>query len=148
MWMVLVFRMAAKTISRSTPGLPDTEKISVNLGFVDLGHIDLLVKEGFYSNRTDFIRTAIRQQLSHHDEAVRQVVARNTFTLGLRNYTREELEAVQASGELLHVRGLGLTSIAADVSPELARSTIASIVVLGALNATPAVRAALADRLC
>ncbi len=140
--------MAAKTISRSTPGLPDTEKISVNLGFVDLGHIDLLVKEGFYSNRTDFIRTAIRQQLIHHGDAVRQVVARNTFTLGLRNYTREELESVQASGECLHVRGLGLTSIAADVTPELARSTIASIVVLGALNATPAVRAALADRLC
>ena len=139
--------MAAKTLSRSTPGLPDTEKVTVNLGFVDLGQIDLLVKEGFYSNRTDFIRSAIRQQLMHHGDAVRQVVARNTFTLGLRSYSRAELEALRESGQSLHIRGLGLTSIAPDVSPELARDTIASLVVLGTLNASPEVKAALADRL-
>ena len=139
--------MAGKTLSRSTPGLPDVEKISVNLGFVDLGQIDLLVKEGFYSNRTDFIRNAIRQQLGSHADAVRQVVARHTFALGLRSYSRSELEALRAAGETLHIRGLGLTSIAADVSPELARSTIASLVVLGSLNASPEVKAALADRL-
>jgi Arc/MetJ-type ribon-helix-helix transcriptional regulator len=139
--------MAAKTLSRSTPGVPDAEKITVNLGFVDLGHIDLLVKEGFYSNRTDFIRTAIRQQLMHHGDAVRQVVARNTFTLGLRNYSRAELEAARDAGASLHIRGLGLTSIDSDVSPELARASIASLVVLGTLNASPEVKAALADRL-
>ncbi len=139
--------MAGKTLSRSTPGLPDNEKITVNLGFVDLGQIDLLVKEGFYSNRTDFIRTAIRQQLTQHGDAVRQSVARNTFTLGLKSYTRAELEAAQTAGEKLHIRGLGLTSIAADVSPELARATIESLVVLGALSASPEVKAALADRL-
>lgn len=139
--------MAGKTLSRSTPGLPDAEKITVNLGFVDLGQIDLLVKEGFYSNRTDFIRSAIRQQLMHHGDAVRQVVARNTFTLGLKSYTRAELEALQDAGEQLHIRGLGLTSIAPDVSPELARATIASLVVLGSLIASPSVKAALADRL-
>lgn len=139
--------MPAKTLSRSTPGLPDAEKITVNLGFVDLGHIDLLVKEGFYSNRTDFIRSAIRQQLMHHDDAVRQMVARNTFTLGLKTYGRAELEALRAAGEKLHIRGLGLTSIAPDVTPELARATIESLVVLGALNASPQVKAALADRL-
>lgn len=139
--------MPAKTLSRSTPGLPDTEKITINLGFVDLGHIDLLVKEGFYSNRTDFIRSAIRQRLMHHDDAVRQVVARNTFTLGLKTYSRAELEALRAAGETLHIRGLGLTSIAPDVTPELARATIESLIVLGALNASPQVKAALADRL-
>jgi len=139
--------MAAKTLSRSTPGLPDTEKVTVNLGFVDLGQIDLLVKEGFYSNRTDFIRSAIRQQLMHHGDAVRQVVARNTLTLGLRSYSRAELESLRAAGQSLHIRGLGLTSIAPDVSPELARDTIASLVVLGTLNASPEVKAALADRL-
>ncbi|MEP7059002.1 MAG: CopG family transcriptional regulator [Caldimonas sp.] len=139
--------MAGKSLSRSTPGLPDAEKITVNLGFVDLGQIDLLVKEGFYSNRTDFIRGAIRQQLLQHADAVKQVVARNTITLGLKHYTRTELEALQAAGEKVHIRGLGLTSIAPDVSPELARATIESIVVLGALSATPQVKAALADRL-
>ena len=139
--------MAGKTLSRSTPGLPDAEKITVNLGFVDLGQIDLLVKEGFYSNRTDFIRSAIRQQLMHHGDAVRQVVARNTFTLGLKSYSRAELEALQDSGVQVHIRGLGLTCIAPDVTPELARATIASLVVLGSLNASPAVKAALADRL-
>lgn len=139
--------MAAKTLSRSTPGLPDAEKITVNLGFVDLGQIDLLVKEGFYSNRTDFIRSAIRQHLLHHGDAVRQVVSRHTYTLGLKSYGRVELEALQAAGETLHIRGLGLTSIAPDVTPELARATIASLVVLGALSASPEVKAALADRL-
>jgi len=139
--------MAGKTLSRSTPGLPDTEKITVNLGFVDLGQIDLLVKEGFYSNRTDFIRSAIRQLLFSHGDAVRSAVARNDVTLGLKTYSRHELETLRAAGETIHIRGLGLTSIAPDVPPDLARATIESIVVLGALNATPQVKAALADRL-
>ena len=139
--------MAGKALSRSTPGLPETEKVTVNLGFVDLGQIDLLVKEGFYSNRTDCIRSAIRQLVQSHGDAIRSAVARNDVTLGLRTYSRQELERLQASGQTIHIRGLGLTSIAPDVSPDLARATIESIVVLGALNATPQVKAALADRL-
>jgi Arc/MetJ-type ribon-helix-helix transcriptional regulator len=139
--------MAGKTLSRSTPGMPDTEKVTVNLGFVDLGQIDLLVKEGFYANRTDFIRSAIRQQLGHHADAVRQVVARHTYTLGLKSYSRAELEAVRHAGQKLHIRGLGLTSIATDVTPELARATIESLVVLGALNASREVKSALAERM-
>src|ERR1700712_5021403 len=96
--------MARQTLSRSNPGLPDTEKITVNLGFVDLGHIDLLVKEGFYSNRTDFIRSAIRQQLQQHGEAMRQAVSRKTLTLGMQSFSRTDLEAVVAAGERLQVR--------------------------------------------
>lgn len=130
------------------PKAADTEKITINLGYVDLGHVDLLVHEGFYSNRTDFIRTAIRNQLDRHDEAVKQSVARHQLDLGLRRYGRPDLEAVQAKGETLHIQVLGLAVIAADVSPELARQTIASIHVLGALQATPAVKAALSDRIC
>src|SRR3954462_7840334 len=103
----------------------DSEKITINLGFVDLGHIDLLVQEGFYSNRTDFIRTAIRNQLDRHNEAVGKSVARRELDLGLRHYSRQDLEAVQAAGEVLHIRVLGLASIADDVTPELARRTIA-----------------------
>ena len=125
----------------------DSEKITINLGFVDLGHIDLLVAEGLYANRSDFIRTAIRQQLLHHGDALRQAVARQTLTLGIQRYTRADLEAVQRAGEQLDVRVLGLASIADDVTPELARATIASLSVLGSLQASPAVRAALADRL-
>ena len=124
----------------------ETEKITINLGFVDLGQIDLLVQEGFYSNRTDFIRTAIRNQLVTHADAVKQTVARNTLVLGLQQYTRRDLEAVQAAGQTLQIQGLGLVSIADDVSPELAQATIDSIVVLGALRASPEVKAALADR--
>jgi Arc/MetJ-type ribon-helix-helix transcriptional regulator len=130
---------------RPKPG--DSEKITINLGFVDLGQIDLLVQEGFYSNRTDFIRTAIRNQLDRHDDAVKKSVARHQLDLGLRRYTRQDLEAVQASGEMLHIQVLGLAAIASDVTPELARATIASIHVLGALHATPAVKAALSDRM-
>lgn len=124
----------------------DAEKITINLGFVDLGQIDLLVQEGFYSNRTDFIRNAIRLQLATHAEVVRQTVARKTLVLGLQHFSRQDLEAVQAAGQQLHIQVLGLARIAEDVPAELARATIASLVVLGGLQATARVKAALADR--
>ena len=129
------------------PKVPETEKITINLGYVDLGQIDLLVREGFYSNRTDLIRTAIRRELDRHSEAVKQSVARQQLDLGLRHYTRADLEKVRAAGETLHIQVLGLAVIAADVPPELARETIASIHVLGALSAPGAVKTALADRI-
>jgi Arc/MetJ-type ribon-helix-helix transcriptional regulator len=128
------------------PKTPDTEKITINLGYVDLGQIDLMVQERFYSNRTDFIRTAIRNQLKRHADVVKQSAVRKSLDLGLRNFSREDLEAVRRAGEMLHINVLGLATIAQDVTPDLARSTIASISVLGALHATPAVKAALADR--
>ena len=127
--------------------MSETEKITINLGLVDLGQIDLLVREGFYQNRTDFIRTAIRNQIGEHAEAVKQTVARKTLALGLQNYTRRDLEGVRASGETLQIRVLGLATIADDVSPELALETIDSIEVLGAFRASPAVKAALAGRI-
>jgi Arc/MetJ-type ribon-helix-helix transcriptional regulator len=126
--------------------LPDSEKITINLGFVDLGHIDLMVRDGFYSNRTDFIRTAIRNQLDRHADAVRQSVSRKMLNLGLCRYSRRDLEAARQRGEMLDINVLGLASIAADVSAELARAVIASVTVLGALHASPEVKAALADR--
>jgi Arc/MetJ-type ribon-helix-helix transcriptional regulator len=126
---------------------PIDEKITINLGFVDLGQIDLLVQEGFYANRTDLIRTAIRNQIAAHAEAVRQVVSRRTLVLGIRHLNAAELEAVKARGETLDVRVLGLLTIAADVTPALALQTLHSVVVLGSLHATPAVKAALADRM-
>ena len=129
------------------PKAAESEKITINLGYVDLGHVDLLVQEGFYSNRTDFIRTAIRNQLDRHTDAVRQSVARHQLDLGLRRYDRRDLEAVRAAAQTLHIQVLGLAVIAEDVSPELARDTIASIRVLGALQASPAVKAALSDRI-
>ena len=129
------------------PRTPDTEKITVNLGYVDLGHVDLMVQEGFYSNRTDFIRTAIRNQVERHADVVKQSRVRKALDLGLRNYSREDLQALQRAGEMLHIQVLGLASIAADVTPELARATIASVVVLGALHASAAVKTALADRM-
>ena len=125
----------------------ESEKITINLGFVDLGQIDLLVEDGFYSNRTDFIRTAIRNQLSTHGEVLKQSVARREMVLGLQRYTRRDLEKVVASGEQLQIQVLGLATIDDDVTPQLARQAIASITVLGALRASPAVKAALADRI-
>jgi Arc/MetJ-type ribon-helix-helix transcriptional regulator len=125
----------------------DTEKITINLGYVDLGHIDLMVREGFYSNRTDFIRTAIRSQLDRHGDVLKKSVERQQLDLGLRRYSREDLEAVRAAKESLRIQVLGLAIIAEDVSPQLARDTIASIHVLGALQAPAAVKAALKDRI-
>ncbi len=125
----------------------ETEKITLNLGHIDLGQIDLLVQEGFYSNRTDFIRTAIRNQLATHAEAVKQTVARKTLVLGLQHYTRADLESLRDAGQRLQINVLGLASIAEDVSPELARATIDSVMVLGAFRASDAVKRALAGRI-
>jgi Arc/MetJ-type ribon-helix-helix transcriptional regulator len=125
----------------------ESEKITINLGFVDLGHIDLLVAESFYANRTDFIRTAIRNQLAAHGDALRQAVARKLLVLGLQHFSVADLEAVRSAGQTLQIRVLGLASIAPEVTPELALATIESITVLGALQASSAVKAALADRI-
>ena len=123
------------------------EKITINVGFVDLGHIDLLVHEGFYSNRTDFIRTALRNQLASHADAVKQSIVRHTLELGLRRYSREDLEAVKAVGGKLNIQVVGLATIAGDVTPELALAAIESITVLGALQASKSVKAALEGRI-
>jgi Arc/MetJ-type ribon-helix-helix transcriptional regulator len=125
----------------------DSEKITINLGFVDLGHIDVLVREGFYSNRTDFIRTAIRNQLAAHADAVKQSIVRHTLELGLRRYSREELEGLKTKGGKLNIQVVGLATIDDDVTPELALATIDSITVLGALHASKDVKSALSDRI-
>ena len=130
----------------SLPKTADSEKITINLGFVDLGQIDLLVAERFYANRSDFIRTAIRNQLVNHADAVKQAVVRKTLVLGLQHFSADDLRALKSARQTLHIRVLGLATIAADVTPELALATIASLDVLGALHASPAVKAALASR--
>ena len=127
--------------------LPDSEKLTLNLGFVDLGSIDLLVRDGFYSNRSDFIRTAIRNQLATHADTAKKAASRLTLELGLRTFARQDLETIQAAGERLKIRVLGLVVIADDVTPDLARATIESITVLGALHASAEIKTALADRL-
>jgi Arc/MetJ-type ribon-helix-helix transcriptional regulator len=125
----------------------ETEKLTINLGVVDLGQIDLLVQEGFYSNRTDLIRTAIRNQLAVHADVLKRTVARRTLVLGLLDVTRAQLERARAAGEMLEIHVVGLARIASDVSPDLARAAIRSVIVLGAFHASPAVRDALADRI-
>ena len=126
---------------------PDSEKITLNLGFVDLGKIDLLVREGFFSNRSDFIRTAIRNQIQQHAETVSQVVTLKSVHLGVRHITKNELANAQAVGQMVDIRVLGLAVIASDVEPELARMTIAALTILGALQASDEVKAVLADRI-
>src|SRR5437763_16691252 len=123
-----------------------SEKITINVGLVDVGQIDLLVNEGFFANRTDFIRTAIRRQLDTRSSAVDSTVARRELTLGSQYYSRRELEALRDAGRMVELRVLGLASIAQDVSPELALATIARVEVLGAFRASAPVRAALAAR--
>lgn len=125
----------------------DTEKITINLGFVDLGHIDLMVLEGFYTNRTDFIRTAVRNQIERHADVVKTTVVRKTLDLGLRSFSRADLEKVRDANEQLQLNVLGLVTIASDVTADLARATISSITILGALHASAEVKAALADRI-
>lgn len=140
MWM-------AEPMAQKPQRVLDNEKITINLGHVDLGRVDLLVQEGFYANRSDFIRTAIRNQLVTEADAVSRSVERHTLEMGLRDITRAELEAAVAAGEVLHVKVVGLARIAPEVGPDLARAAIGSLTVLGALQAPPAVKAALKDRI-
>ena len=139
--------MVRSQVSETRRKESESEKITINLGFVDLGHIDLLVAEVFYSNRTDFIRTAIRNQVHTHGEVLKNSVARRSMVLGLQRFTRQDLEKLLAAGEQLHIHVLGLATIDDDVPAQLARRTIASVVVLGALRASPEVKAALAERI-
>jgi Arc/MetJ-type ribon-helix-helix transcriptional regulator len=146
--MVIVWAMPkASTKSLTAAPKPQDEKITINLGCVDLGQIDLLVQEGFYANRTDVIRTAIRNQLAVHSEAVRQATARKTLSLGVLHVSKADLQALKAAGQTTDIRVLGLASIDASVTPELALATISSLTVLGALHASPAVKAALSKRI-
>jgi Arc/MetJ-type ribon-helix-helix transcriptional regulator len=138
--------MPARSATLSATPKPVDEKLTINIGCVDLGQIDLLVQEGFYNNRTDLIRTAIRNQLATHQDVVRQVVSRKTLVLGIQHYSADDLKAVKAAGQMLQIKVLGLASIAEDVTPALALATIESITVLGALHASAAVKAALRDR--
>ncbi len=135
------------TVHELRPRMPDSEKITVNLGYVDLGQVDLMVRDGFYANRTDFIRTAIRNQLDRHADVVRKAVARTALDLGLRHFSRADLEEAVAAGTQVRINVLGLASIAQDVTPALARAAIASITVLGALHASAEVKRALSDRI-
>ena len=139
----------AKTPTPSSEVRPrgETEKLTINLGVVDLGQVDLLVQEGFYSNRTDLIRTAIRNQLAVHTDEIKRTLSRRTLVLGLQHFSRKDLERARAAGETLQIHVVGLAQIADDVTPELARATIQSVVVLGAFHASAAVRKALADRI-
>lgn len=139
--------MATSDITPIRARAGETEKVTINLGYVDLGQVDLMVQEGFYSNRTDFIRTAIRNQLTTHAEVVRETVARKTLDLGLRHYTRADLEAVQSRNEKLHIQVLGLATIAADITPELVEATIESITVLGVLQASAEIKAVLINKM-
>ncbi len=136
----------AGNVHELRPKAPESEKITVNLGFIDLGRVDLMVRDGFYANRADFIRTAVRNQLERHDSEVRQSVARRQLKLGLAHYTKQDLEAARDAGSPIHIQVLGLASIASDVTPELARAAIASVEVLGGFQASSAVKAALSDR--
>lgn len=138
--------MGSKT-TEPKPRVGETEKVTINLGVVDLGQIDLLVQEGFYSNRSDLARTAIRNQIAAHADALKQTVARRALTLGLQDVTKADLERAKASGERLRIEVVGLARLAADVTPELARAGIESVSVLGAFHASPAVRRALRDRI-
>ncbi|HEX6684448.1 MAG TPA: hypothetical protein VF062_16720 [Candidatus Limnocylindrales bacterium] len=126
--------------------MPEAEKITINMNVVDLGKVDLLVAEGFYANRTDFIRTAIRNLLDRHEDEVKRTVGRKQAIVGVIHYNREELEAFKEAGRMLDVTITGLFSLGSDVTPELARAVISSLRVTGVFRASQAVKQALQDR--
>jgi len=127
--------------------MPDTEKITINMSAVDLGKVDLLVQEGFYSNRTDFIRTAIRNQLDKHNLEIQQSVSRNNYGVGVLFYSRSDIERFKAKGQKVNIKMIGMLSLASDIPADLARDVIESIKVLGIFIVSDEVKAALSDRM-
>jgi len=124
----------------------DTEKVSVNLGMVDLGQVDLLVEQGFYSNRTDFIRTAVRNQIQQHSSVVQEQLSSRVMGLGVVSYDRKALERLLDRGKMLELRMVGVVHLSSDVTPELALATISAVKVFGAFRASAAVKKALIAR--
>lgn len=127
--------------------MADTEKITVNMNVVDLGQVDLLVEQGFYSNRTDFIKTAIRNQISKHEVELRDTIVRKTFIMGVSHYDRKSLENDLHEKNMLEVKVVGMLILDHDITPELALKTIKSVKVYGTLRASEEVREALKDRI-
>jgi Arc/MetJ-type ribon-helix-helix transcriptional regulator len=127
--------------------MPEAEKITINMNVVDLGKVDLLVEEGFYSNRTDFIRTAVRNQLAKHDDEVRHSLGRRAMALGVLTYGRSELEEMRTAGERVKISLIGLLVLGQDVTPELALATIERLKIIGVFRAPAAVKDALAERM-
>jgi len=127
--------------------MSETEKITVNIGSVDLGRIDLLVKEGFYSSRADFIRTAIRNQLDRQKSAVDSISSRKSMVIGTLGYTRKDLEKIREKDEMVNVKVIGLFILGDDISPQLALDTIQSVTVRGVFKAPDDVKMSLSDRI-
>jgi|MTBAKSStandDraft_2_1061841.scaffolds.fasta_scaffold03697_6 Arc/MetJ-type ribon-helix-helix transcriptional regulator len=127
--------------------MSDTEKITINMSAVDLGKVDLLVNEGLYSNRTDFIRTAIRSQLEKHTFEIQQSVTRHSSVIGVLSYSRVDLEKRKQKGKKMSFSVIGMLILQNDIPPELAAEVIEEIKVRGIFNASPEVKAALADRI-
>lgn len=126
--------------------MPESEKITINMSAVDLGKVDLLVQEGLYSNRTDFIRTAIRNQLDRHNLEIQQSVTRHSFVIGVLSYNRVDFEKYRQKGEQVEMKVIGLLALADDIPAELAREVVTSIQVRGIFQASSELKAALADR--
>lgn len=127
--------------------MSETEKITINMSAVDLGKVDLLVNEGLYSNRTDFIRTAIRSQLEKHTFEIQQSVTRHSSVIGVVTFNKVDLEKKKQKGKLLSLSVIGLLNLHDDIPAELALEVITEIKVRGIFQASPEVKAALADRM-
>lgn len=127
--------------------MADTEKITVNANAVELGKIDLLVEQGHYVNRSDFIRSAIRSQLEKHSFEVQQAVTRNSYVIGALSYNKSDMEEFQTKGERLKISVMGILHLQKDIPASLAAEVIESAQVRGVFQASEAVKAALNDRM-
>ena len=121
--------------------MAETEKITINIDVVDLGKIDLLVEQGFYSNRTDLIKSSIRNEVNKHEEVVSKIVVSKSYNVGVTKFSKEELEEVARSNKILDVKVLGLLIIADDVPVDLAKKTIKYLNVFGVFKAPAEIKA-------
>lgn len=111
-----------------------TEKITINVNTSDLGKIDLLIHEGYYSNRTDFIKSAIKSQVNKHDDEINMILSskkKKDWFVGVYVLTEDELQALKRYGRKKAIRGMGLLIVDKDVSLDLMKTSISAIETYG-----------------
>jgi Arc/MetJ-type ribon-helix-helix transcriptional regulator len=115
-----------------------TEKITININTIDLGHIDLLVNEGYYATRTEFIKTAVKKQLDRHEEDTKKLIEQKAkhgdyeLSIGVGGFTKSELERIiQKKEAKIKMIFIGLFITPKDVTLELLEQAVESIKVYG-----------------
>lgn len=109
-----------------------SEKVSVNINEEALSKIDLLVEDGFYSNRSDFINRAVDTLLDRENRTVdklleihsKEKINSRQWFVGVQTMGSQYLEKVKEQGVRLRIKGCGVLYFEKDAAQELVFETV------------------------